>query len=79
MVLSINGKRYLFESSNLHSEDTEAIKIISRLCTQKCLKENIKSEEMIKDIFINEVSLNLGIQLFQVEISFVVSVDGILS
>jgi len=76
MILSINGKKYLFDASSFSPEDEATIKNISNICTQECLMENIKSEEEIKQRFVYKVASSLERDLSQVKISFVIAVDG---
>jgi hypothetical protein len=80
--LTISGDVFFFEDNRFTSEEKNNLQKVADAISQKHLQQKILNEDLLeineKEIclfFTNEVKAKLGIDLVQVEVSFVIRIN----
>ena len=73
--LTISGDVFFFEDNGFTQEQKNNLQNMADIVSQKKLQQKSSSEKELCLWFINEVKANLGINLEQVEVSFVVRIN----
>jgi len=77
--LTISGDVFLFEDNGFTQEQKNNLQKMADIVSQKKIQQKFSTEKELCLWFINEAKANLGINLEQLEISFVVRINYNLS